>query len=152
MIINNKELATRIRLGFMLGIFIYLALIVLAVIFHWSEKHYFELFLTLGLLLAIAWFISKSFTYIYFNTEGSKIVLRYMGLQPILAGNYAIEIPKSKFVKYEIKKSNLGLRTSIILYQKTNKGISKYPPVSINSLSKSERRDMLDTLDKLSGR
>ncbi|MDA3819551.1 MAG: hypothetical protein PF590_03670, partial [Candidatus Delongbacteria bacterium] len=64
--------------------------------------------------------------------------------------NYAIEIPKSKFVKYKIKKSKLRLRTSIVLYQKTDKGISKYPLVSISSLKKSEKRDILDTLDKLS--
>lgn len=73
-----------------------------------------------------------------------------MGLQPMLAEHKAIEIPKSQFVKYEIKKSNLGLRTSIILYQRTKKGIAKYPPVAINTLTKSERRDMFDALDKLS--
>ncbi len=152
MLINNKELSTRIRLGFMLSILIYLVLIVLSVIFHWSEKHYFELGLTAVFILAIVWFFLSGFNYIYFNTEGSKIVLRYMSLQPFLANNYAIEIPKSKFVGYKIKKSNFGLRTSIILYQKTEKGTSKYPPVSINTLKKSEKRDILDTLDKLSTR
>ncbi|MEA3447827.1 MAG: hypothetical protein U9Q98_05170 [Bacteroidota bacterium] len=152
MLINNKELATRIRLGFMLAIFVYLVLIVLAIILHWSEKHYFELGLTAVLLLGIVWFLLCGSNYIYFNTEGSKIVLRYMPLQPFMAGHHAIEIPKSKFVQYKIKKSKLGLRTSIVLYQKTDKGISKYPPVSINSLKKSEKRDILDTLDKLSTR
>jgi len=152
MLINNKELATRIRLGFMLAIFVYLVLIVLAIILHWSEKHYFELGLTALLLLGIVWFFSRGYNYIYFNTEGSKIVLRYMGLQPILSDNYAIEIPKSKFVKYKIKKTKLGLRTLLVLYQKTNKGISKYPPVSITSLKKSEKKDILDALDKLSTR
>ncbi|MGC9330550.1 MAG: hypothetical protein ACP5DZ_01580 [Bacteroidales bacterium] len=150
MLIDNKELATRIRLGFMLAILVYLVLFVLAIIFRWSEKHYFELGITAVFLIAIVWFFLCGFSYIYFNTEGSKIVLRYMSLQPFMAGNYAIEIPKSKFVQYKIIKNKLGLRTSIVLYQKTEKGLSKYPPVSISSLKKSEKRDILDTLDKLS--
>lgn len=72
-----------------------------------------------------------------------------MGLQPLLYGNYAIEIPKSKFVKYKIKNEFFGLRSSLILYQNTEKGLSKYPPVSLSSLKRSEKRDIIEVLDKI---
>jgi hypothetical protein len=72
-----------------------------------------------------------------------------MPLQPLLYGNYSIEIPKSQFIKYEIKKKYFGLRTSIVLYQKTDKGLSKYPPVSLATLDKSEKRDLLENLSRL---
>jgi len=150
MVINNKEFSARLRMSFMMFVLLYLVILVLAVIFHWSETHRFELYWSVFFVLTLIFFFLRGYNYIYFNSDGSKLILRYMGSQPLLYSNYAIEIPKSQFVSYKIFRSKLGLRTSIILYQRTEKGLSKYPPVAITSLKKSERRDMLDVLDKLS--
>ncbi|MFO7879209.1 MAG: hypothetical protein ACQES0_01855 [Bacteroidota bacterium] len=150
MVINNKELSARLRLGFMMFVLLYLIIVVLSVVLGWTENHRFALYWSVFFVLAVAFFFIKGYNYIYFNTDGSRIILRYMGAQPLLYSNNAMEIPKNQFVKYKIKKSHFGLRTSIILYQRTEKGLSKYPPVGIDTLTKSERRDMLDVLDKLS--
>ncbi len=149
MVINNKELATQIRFGFMIGVLVYLALIVLSFVFNWDETHRLQLIWSVLFFLSMVFFFMKGYNYIFFNPDGSKIILRYMPLQPFLYGTYSIEIPKQEFVKYEIKTTNFGLRTSIILYQKTERGLSKYRPISLASLKQSERRDMLEVLDRL---
>jgi len=149
MIINNKELATKIRFGFMIGVLFYLAILVLSFVFNWDEAHRFPLYWSLLFFVAMLFFFLKGYNYIFFSPDGSKIILRYMPLQPFLYGTYSIEIPKQEFVKYEVKTTNFGLRTSIILYQQTERGLSKYRPISLASLKKSERRDMLEVLDRL---
>lgn len=151
MTINNKELSTQIRFGFMFGVLIYLVFIVLSFVFKWSEeKHLFQLILSAFFVLAMSYFFMKGYNYIFFNPDGSKIILRYMPLQPFLYGTYSIEIPKQEFVKYQIKTSMFGMRKSVILYQKTERGLSKYRPVSLSSLKDSEKRDLLEVLDRLS--
>jgi hypothetical protein len=149
MIINNKDLATKIRFGFMIGVLFYLAILVLSFVFNWDETHKFPLYWSILFFIAMLFFFLKGYNYIFFSPDGSKIILRYMPLQPFLYGTYSIEIPKQEFVKYEVKTTNFGLRTSIILYQKTERGLSKYRPISLASLQKSERRDMLEVLDRL---
>lgn len=149
MVINNKDLSTKIRFGFMIAVLVYLVLIVLSVVLHWFKSYVFILSLSGLFVLALIYFFIRGYNYILFNSDGTKIILRHMPLQPLLYGNYSIEIPKSQFIKYEIKKKYFGLRTSIVLYQKTDKGLSKYPPVSIATLDKSEKRDLLENLSRL---
>lgn len=151
MIINNKDLSTKIRFGFMFGILFYLIFIVLSFVLKWTpEDHMFQLLLSGLFAVALLCFFVKGYNYIFFNPDGSKIILRYMPLQPFLFGTYSIEIPKQEFVRYEIKTSMFGLRKSVILFQKTERGLSKYRPVSLSSLKDSEKRDLLEVLDRLS--
>ncbi len=149
MIINNKELAARVRFGFMMVVLVFLTLIVLSFFVHWENKQTYLLALVALFFVGLIAFLMKGYNYIYFNPDGSKIILRYMQLQPFLFESNAIEIPKHQFVRYELKKTHLGMRTSIILYQQTDKGLSKYPPVSLESLKASEKRDMIEALDRL---
>jgi hypothetical protein len=150
MTINNKELSTRIRFSFMVAVLVYLALLVLSLVFHWFNSNIFQFALSGLLLIYMLVFFIKGYNYIYFNADGSKIILRYMPLQPFLYGNYSIEIPKREFVKYSVKQSFAGMRTSIILYQQTERGLSKYRPISLSTLKNSEKRDLFEVLDRLS--
>ena len=150
MLINNKELAARVRFGFMMVILVYLVLMVLSLFVHWENKHLYVIGLSVLFVIGLVLFLMKGYNYIYFNPDGSKIILRYMQLQPFLFESNSIEIPKEQFVQYQLKKSFFGMRTSVVLYQKTDKGLSKYRPVSLESLKTSEKRDMLEVLDRLS--
>lgn len=150
MLINNKELATRVRFGFMMGILVFLVMIVGSLLVKWENKHIYVIALSGLFVLSLIFTLMRGYNYIYFNPDGSKIILRYMQLQPFLFESNAIEIPKQQFVRYELKKSHFGLRTSIVLYLNTDKGLSKYRPVSLTSLKDSEKRDMLEVLDRLS--
>jgi hypothetical protein len=98
----------------------------------------------LALVATILYVIYYSFTYIrdlnyfYFNNNASKLIIRYYSLKPLSSEQNSLEIPKQNFQKYEIKKSWGGLRKYLIVYQKTAKGIAKYPPISISILKKKD--------------
>lgn len=146
MILNNKEISTRIRLGIMLFMLVYVALLVLSLIFSWSENNMFELIITIIFVLTMIFVFSKRFAYIYFNNEGPKVIIRYSLLQPLTYGNYSIEFYKKDFYKYEIVNSFFNLRKSLVVYVKTPQGIAKYKPVSLATLSNHEIDNILASL------
>lgn len=149
MVINTKEIASRIKLGTMLLTLVYAGFLVAALVFAWSPKHYFEIVLSILYLLFLAFIFVKNYCYIFYNSDGLKIIMRYTSLQPLSAGNYSIEIPKRDFVKAEIVTSHIGFRKNLIFYVKTPQGVAKFKPVSLSILNKSQVDGIMDELNSL---
>ncbi len=74
--------------------------------------------------------------YILFSDNGNKITLRYFPAKVFNQKKHSIEIPKSKFVKFEIISGRMF--DSLILYQNFKNGVGKYPPISISALPKKD--------------
>ncbi len=148
MIINNKEISTRIRLGIMLFMLIFVALLVLSLIFNWSSSNKFELIITIVFFVTMTYIFLRRFCYVYYNNEGPKVVLRFSPLQPLTYGNYSIEFYKKDFVKYEVESSYFGIRKSLIIYIRTPQGVAKFQPVSLATLTPKEISEILSSLDK----
>lgn len=149
MIINNKEISTRLRLGFMMIALVYMALVVLSLIFSWSKNHMIEVVSSIVFLLFVVYFVGMKYCYIYYNSESSKILLRYSPLQPLLYGNYSIEVPKKSLVKFKIVNKFFGLRKDLILYVKTPQGVAKYKPVSLSTLKNNEVESLVQNLENV---
>lgn len=150
MIINNKEISTRIRLGLMLVILVWAVIIVLSLIFSWSKNHILEFVVTIAFILFMSYAFTRKYCYIIFNNEGPKVIIRFSPLQPLSAGHYSIEFYKKDFYKYELVKSFFGLRETLIIYVKTPQGIAKYKPVSLATLTAKEKEDIIGVLDNYS--
>ena len=148
MIINIKDRATTIKLGYSLFIIIYLALLVFSLIFTFLPNYLFEIVLSIACLSLFVFYMLMGHTYLYFNDEADKFIFRYQMLNPFITNRNAIEIPKKQFLKFEIKKSLFGLKKQIVLYQKTKDGIAKYSPVGLSSLKKSEIKSIEASLSK----
>ncbi|HAN18795.1 MAG: hypothetical protein A2X13_06950 [Bacteroidetes bacterium GWC2_33_15] len=86
----------------------------------------------------IAYYYILDYNYIHYTDEGLKFIFHYVSLNPFNKKRNAIEILKSNFSGFKLKKSFLGQKTEIILFTKTKKGIAKYPPISITSLSQKQ--------------
>jgi hypothetical protein len=91
----------------------------------------------------------RNYHYIYFNDESDKIVLRYFSPAMFTSKKNSIEIMKKEFAGYELKSFFMRYRETLILFKKTNKGLAKYPPVSITALSNEERFSLLFSLNTL---
>lgn len=150
MIINNKEVATRIKLGYSLFLIIYLLLLVISLIVTFSENYIFEIIWTAFCITAFIVYLAIGFNYIYFNDAGDKILFRYQSLNPIINEPKSIEIPKNSFVKFDISSSFFGIKQKITLYQGTSGGFAKYPSISIASLNKNEKDALITSLSSLS--
>jgi hypothetical protein len=138
MVINTKELSARIKFGIMLSALVYAGILVASIVLKFSESHIFEIVLTIVFVLSISFTYAKKYSYIFYNSDGPKIIIRYTSLQPMSAGNFSIEVPKRDFVKAEIKKSLGGLRKDLIIFVRTPQGVAKFNPVSLSTLSKVE--------------
>lgn len=148
MIINIKEKATRIKMAYSVFLFLYLVLLVTSFFYDILPSYLFQIIITAVWLIAFIIYFMLKFNYIYFSDDDNKIIFRYQPLNPIKQGAKSIEIPQNKFVKFEIQKAFFGLREDLILYQKFDKGIAKYPSVSISSLNKEEKEKLVKSLNK----
>lgn len=87
--------------------------------------------------------------YIYYNDQGGKLVLKYYSLRPFMQKKQSIEIPAGSLVKFKIIKRIASLRKSLVLYQRINNKIAKYPPISLSALKKSEFNNLISALNAI---
>ena len=147
MIINTKEISTKIKFsGMILTILVFLT-IVLTFMLKWTNQNQIILPVLGVYILFFVFFFLKKYNYIYYNSEGLKIIFRYSSLLPLSAGNFSIEIPRHDFVNAEIKSQLSGLRKVLIIYVKTNQGIAKFKPISLTTLSKKEIEQMMQDIE-----
>ncbi len=100
-------------------------------------------------ILFFLYHILRDHNYIYYSDMGNKIILRYFSLRPLTDKKKSIEFNKKELHKYELKRSLLGFRQSIIIYRQTSRGVAKYPPVSITALSRQDKEKLTASLQKL---
>ncbi len=86
--------------------------------------------------------------YFFFNDQSEKIILKYYSLRPFMQKHRSIEIAKGSLVKFEVNTSFIRRKKGLILYQKINNKIAKYPPVSISALNKEEYDNLVTALNK----
>lgn len=82
------------------------------------------------------------YTYFYFSNNNKNLVFRFYMLHGFRDKPKTIEIAKINFYRYEIISEFFGRRESLILYQKTPKGIAKYPPISLTLLTKNQKTEL----------
>jgi hypothetical protein len=88
-----------------------------------------------------------NYQFISFSDEGENINFRYFSAGYVSGKKNSVEINKTLFQGYKIEKSFFGLITSLILYQKVQQGVAKYPPVYISALTKEEIAKVIRSLN-----
>lgn len=97
-------------------------------------------------LLILLYNFLMDYHYFYYNDNDDKIVIKFYSLRPFSKKHNVIEIPKKKLEKFHFKNSFMNLKQHLILYQKMNKGIAKYPPLNITLLKENERSGLKKSL------
>lgn len=105
-----------------------------------------------GFLIALGVYIVLSFVfgfkYVFFSTEGNKVILRYYPVISFFGRNYSsIEFLKTSMKDYEINKTFPFRNISFSV--KTKRGIADYPDVGLNALTKSEINMIQNELEKI---
>ncbi len=85
-------------------------------------------------------------SYISYNDEGPKIIIRSYRIRPLNPPKVSFEIYKNQLYKYSIDRTTLT--EDVIIYQKKENRISKYPPLSVTALTTDEKRKFFDSLDQ----
>lgn len=102
-------------------------------------------FISIFLAFYIYHLIAAS-SFILYNDEEGKIILRSYQLNMFNTSKNSYEIPKSEFKGYSISSRFMGIRKNIILYRKHQGKTVKYPPVSISLLTPLELNKLKNAL------
>jgi hypothetical protein len=143
--IDNQKTTIRVYLWKMFLAIFFAVLIIFFLATKWFNKPFLGLERYELIIISAALYIFiilviylLDLNYIYFNDDGDQIVFRYYPMRPIGRKKKAIQIPKISLAGFEIKKSMLGIRKSLILHQRTKKGTAKYPAIGITALNRKE--------------
>lgn len=85
-------------------------------------------------------------SFIFYDDEDGKIILRSYQLNMFNTSKNSYEIPKSELKGFSIKESYWNLKKEIILYRKHQGKVVIYPPVSISLLHEKELQNLLESL------
>jgi hypothetical protein len=113
---------------------------------------YKEYFILSLLLIYIFFHIRRfilDFNFISICDDNGRLVIKYYSLMLLTGKHKTIEIPFQSFEKYKLEKSIFGKKTSLILYQKINGKLAKYPKLSLSGLSNDELAKLKSRLDVL---
>jgi hypothetical protein len=91
-----------------------------------------------------------NYQFISYSDEGDYIVFRYFTSGIVGGKKNSVEINKTTFSGYKVETRFFGLIQSIILFQKIQQGIAKYPPIYISALSAEERAKIIKSLNTYS--
>jgi hypothetical protein len=89
-----------------------------------------------------------NYQYVFFSDDTEKIIIRHFNAGMVGGRKNSIEIDKNSFGGYTTESEMLGLKSSIILYQKFSEGVAKYPPVFISALKGEEKSRLFKALKK----
>jgi len=145
MIIDTKEEASTLRKAKAVVIGLVLALMALTGIY--LPVDIIIRFIICGALsvifLIFSWFqYQMEYTYFYFSNNGINLIFRFYSLRNFLGKPKTIEMSRMSFVKYDIVTGFFNTKESLVLYQRTPKGIAKYPPISLTLLSKKQKTEL----------
>ncbi|MDR2036455.1 MAG: hypothetical protein LBQ60_00880 [Bacteroidales bacterium] len=145
MVIDTKEEASTLwrTKTFVIIIFV---LFIAAILFLINTSTVVKTLILGGLsliFLILYWFQFKmEYTYLYFSNSHKNLLFRFYSLRNLYGKPKTIEISKFTFHKYEIITSFFNKKDMLVLYQKTPKGVAKYPPISLTLLTKNQKTDL----------
>lgn len=88
-----------------------------------------------------------NYQFISFSDEGELIIFRYFMAGIVGGKKNSVEINKATFTGYKTETRFFGLIESIILFQRMQQGIAKYPPIYISALSREEKAKVYKSLN-----
>ena len=159
MIIENSKTAIKIRLRIFFATVIVVGLIAtfyttrILINPIWDLNKSQWSFILIGVFVLIIILNNfRDFHYIYFSDNGNNIVFKFYSMRIFSGEKNTIEIHKNDFVKFQRNSSLFKIRDYLIIYQKLNKGIAKYPPISITGLSKKDKAKLINQLSLYTGK
>jgi len=152
MIIDTKEEASTLRKTKMFVIACCSVLAVVTAVFIPVDKtvKFFIWSALFVIFLIFFWFQYRmEYTYFYFSNNSKNLIFKFYSMRIFSGKPKTIEISKASFLRYEIVTDFFNKRESLVLYQKTDKGIAKYPPISLTLLGKNQKTELKRALFSL---
>jgi len=145
---NRKQAAKFKRTFFLVSILIALSSLVLFLLDY-------TIYGLAGVGIFSVWYLYfhvADYQFIEFNTENSRVVLRFFKAIRFGKASYSsIEFPQQMLRKVYFENSIFGKMSDISFVVQTKRGIAEYPSVSLSAVPFEDRIKMQDTLQKIVG-
>ncbi|WP_372776633.1 hypothetical protein [Mangrovibacterium sp.] len=143
--LSNKKRTTTIKRSFNLTMVL---MVLITLFFVWIENNVGALISGGLLVFSIIVVQFVNINYVYYSSEGSKVMIRYYPVIAFFGKEYnSIEFDKS--LLYFVKIKRYMAFSDLYLAVKTSKGIAEYPEVSLVGLTKSEIQLIENDLNSL---
>ncbi len=86
--------------------------------------------------------------FVAYSDQGEKLIMRYYPISLFNSRKNSIEIPKTQFVKYEIKPFLFGTQQWVFLYQNFRGKEARYPRISLSAVDRADRERIMASLEK----
>lgn len=152
---DNKNAYDRIRGKLAVVTIIFSGLIGLSILYDFFQMYLFNVnkwvytsFFAFLFVLYLVYRAGLKYHFIIYNDEGGKIILRYYPLSSFRIKFLSVEIPYNALYKIEVNKVFFGLREEMTIYQTVKGKIAKYKPIPLSALSKKEKTNLINSLNK----
>ncbi len=153
--IDNQRNTYRIWLSRLVMTIVFTIAIIIILFLPWFDepeapvtKYHAIIFVALIYILINLYNYLKRPYFVAYSDQGETLIMRYYPLSLFTSRKNSIEIPKTQFVKYEIKSFLFGTQQWITLYQNFRGKVAKYPRISLSALDKEDRERILESLKK----
>lgn len=102
--------------------------------------------LVLLYVLMLLYFELRKTSFFSYNDEGSKLVIRSYKVGLGSSKKLSFEIPKNIVYHYTIEKQKL--KENLTIYIKIGTKISKYPSISISSITSTQKEGLIQSLNQ----
>jgi hypothetical protein len=103
-------------------------------------------------LTALFFYLGGYYFYQIEVKNNKELLIKYYNLFPAGRKFKAFQIPLKQFHHHTIRRRLGGLTSWLILYQKMQGGVAKYPPLGLSASSKEDRKAIQDFFQKLENR
>lgn len=140
---NNQTTVQKVSVSFSLVIMI--CLIVVGITLLFDVVFRVEAGLAAGCLggLAMLLFRFGGYEYLLVKTENQVLEIRYYHVFPFGRKYKMVRIPTDQLSQIKLVKGFMGVRSQLILYQKKNQSVSKYPGIGLAAVSRNQLKELL---------
>ncbi|MFO8000671.1 MAG: hypothetical protein R6U46_05460 [Marinilabilia sp.] len=151
--VSNQKQSYRALLIFS-GVWVGLVIIFALSFFEMFESPLWGRLVLAGIIGIIAlFFYLGGYYYIQAEVENNKnLMIKYYNLFPVGRQFKAFKVPLQQFHHHEIKHGTAGLTSWLVLYQKMQGGIAKYPAIGLSAFGEKGRKEISEFLKKLENR
>ena len=149
-IMNNKTTAQRASLILGMSLLIFLGCLAGSFFVDFEKVILFQIILGILLVLTVAVYYFGGYYYIEIAVENESLNFRHYNLFPFGRKFKLFQIPLKKFQKFEIRKYFFGIFTFLLVYEKSHKGVARYPRIGLSAVPKSHQKLIVSYIERYS--
>ncbi len=148
MIVHNQLNTAKIHIFFILSFS--LCIITLTLFLLIGEIHRHPVIITLPVVFFLIYLFLHfmNYQFLYFSNNGKNIIVKYCYIHPFMQTKKIFEFPAHTLAKYQIHSSFFNLKHRLDLFVITEKGLAKYPSISLSLTNKKQRHRIHESLQE----